>query len=185
MSKFKTEDKIQIVLRYLKGNESLEKIAEEVRVSHSIISGWVRLYEQHGIEAFIKSYTNYSWEFKLNVLNYMNETGTSSYDAAAIFNISSPRLIRNWRSKFEQGGIGALEEKKKGRPLMKKKPKKIDSKKSIPAEGSVEALQERIARLEMENTYLKKLRAFRKNPNAFLEKHKLNWHLNSKKKDTD
>ena len=26
----------------------------------------------------------------MDVLNYMNETGTSSYDAAAIFNISSP-----------------------------------------------------------------------------------------------
>lgn len=60
MSKFKTEDKIQIVLRYLEGNESFGKIEEEVRVSKTIISGWVRLYEQHGMEAFIKSYTNYS-----------------------------------------------------------------------------------------------------------------------------
>ena len=51
MSKFKTEDKIQIVLRYIEGNESFGKIEEEVRVSKSIIRGWVRLYEQHGIEA--------------------------------------------------------------------------------------------------------------------------------------
>ncbi|SFB11442.1 MULTISPECIES: helix-turn-helix domain-containing protein, partial [unclassified Bacillus (in: firmicutes)] len=97
MSKFKAEDKIQIVLRYSEGIESFEKIAEEVRVSKSIIRGWVRLYEQQGLEAFIKSYTNYSGEFKLNVLNYMNEKGTSSYDTAAIFNISSPGMVRNWR----------------------------------------------------------------------------------------
>ncbi|WP_052427521.1 helix-turn-helix domain-containing protein [Neobacillus niacini] len=53
MSKFKKGYKIQIVLNYLEGDESIEKIAEEVRVSHSVISGWVRLYKQHGIEAFI------------------------------------------------------------------------------------------------------------------------------------
>jgi len=33
----------------------------------------VMLYEQHGIDGLMKSYTNYSAEFKLNVLNYMNE----------------------------------------------------------------------------------------------------------------
>lgn len=159
MAKFTAEERIQIVLRYVYGSESIKAIAQEAKVSLNIVSGWIRLYEQQGIEAFQKKYTSYSLQFKMDVLNYMNETGTSSYDAAAIFNISSPRLIRNWRSKFEQGGIGALEKKKKGRPPMKKKVKKIDSKKSIPAEGSVEALQEKIARLEMENAYLKKLNA--------------------------
>ena len=123
------------------------------------MSGWIRLYEQQGIEAFLKSYTSYSSQFKMDVLNYMNETGTSSYDAAAIFNISSPDMVRNWWKKFEQGGIGALKQKKKGRPSMKKETKKIKSKKPTPAEGTVEALQEKIGRLEMENTYLKKLNA--------------------------
>lgn len=159
MAKFTAEERIQIVLRYVHGIESIKAIAKEAKVSLSIVSGWVRLYEQQGIEAFLKKYTSYSLQFKMDVLNYMNETGTSSYDAAAIFNISSPRLIRNWRSKLEQGGIGALEQKKKGRPPVKKKAKKIDSKKSIPTEGSIEALQEKISRLEMENAYLKKLNA--------------------------
>jgi len=157
MSKFTTEEKIQISLRYLEGNESIEKIAEEIKVSPSILSGWVRLYEQHGIEAFIKSYTNYSGEFKLNVLNYMNETGTSSYDTAAIFNISSPGMVRNWRKAFETGGVNALQSKKKGRPSMKKVSKL--SKEQPPVEGSNEALRAEIERLRMENAYLKKLNA--------------------------
>ena len=157
MSKFTTEDKIQISLRYLEGNESIEKIAEEVKVSPSILSGWVRLYEQHGIEAFIKSYTNYSGEFKLNVLNYMNETGTSSYDTAAIFNISSPGMVRNWRKAFETGGVNALQSKKKGRPSMKKVSK--ISKEEPPVEGSNEALRAEIERLSIENEYLKKFNA--------------------------
>jgi transposase-like protein len=158
MSKFKTEEKIQIVLRYLEGNGSIEKIAEEVRVSKTILSGWVRLYEQHGIEAFIKSYTNYSGEFKLNVLNYMNETGTSSYDTAAIFNISSPGMVRNWRKAFETGGIDALHSKKKGRPSMKKV-SKLNKEQQLPVEGSIEALRAENDRLRMENAYLKKLNA--------------------------
>ena len=39
--------------------------------------------------------------------------------------------------------------------------------------------------LRLEIAYLKKLRAFRENPNVFHEKHKQKWHSNSKKKDID
>jgi transposase len=153
MAKFTAEERIQIVLRYLNGNESINEIARGVQVNKNIVSGWIRLYEQQGIEAFLKNYTSYSSQFKMDVLNYMNETGTSSYDAAAIFNISSPGMVRNWRKKFEQGGINALNQKKKGRPSIMKK----ETKKPTPAEGTIEALQEKIERLEMENAYLKKL----------------------------
>ena len=31
----------------------------------------------NGVEAFIKRYTTYTAQFKLDVLNYMNEHGTS------------------------------------------------------------------------------------------------------------
>jgi transposase len=158
MSKFTAENKIQIVLRYFEGNESIEKIAGEVKVSPSILSGWVRLFEQHSKEAFIRSYTNYSGEFKLDVLNYMNETGTSSYDTAAIFNISSPGMIRNWRKAFETGGVDALQSKKKGRPSVKKV-SKLNKEQQPPGEGSIEALRTENERLRMENAYLKKLNA--------------------------
>ena len=39
--------------------------------------------------------------------------------------------------------------------------------------------------LRLEIAYLKKLKAFQENPNAFLEKHKQQWHSNSKKKDSN
>jgi hypothetical protein len=68
-------------------------------------------------------------------------------------------MIRNWRTKWKQGGIDALQSKKKGRPSMKKETKKSEAKKvtPTPVEGTVEALQAKIERLEMENAYLKKL----------------------------
>ena len=31
----------------------------------------------NGVEAFVKRYTNYTQQFKLDVLNYMTENGTS------------------------------------------------------------------------------------------------------------
>ena len=69
---------------------------------------------KNGVETFLKSYTNYSADYKMNVLNYMNETGPSSRDTAALFNISSPGMIRNWKLKFEVGGYDALVSKKRG-----------------------------------------------------------------------
>lgn len=155
MSKLTIEQRILAVQRYVNGHESMNEIAKNIGVTKRVISDWVRLYEENGIEAFLKSYTNYSAEYKMSVLNYMNETGTSSIDTAAVFNISSPGMIRNWKKKFEIGGYDALVSKKKGRPFMK-----IDNKKttkSTPAKGSVEELEARIKQLEMENAYLKKL----------------------------
>lgn len=102
----------------------MNEIAKDNGISQRVISGWVRLYQKNGIEAFLKSYTNYSAEYKMSVLNYMNETGTSSIDTAAIFNISSPGMIRNWKKKFEIGGYDALISKKKGQSSMKKESKK-------------------------------------------------------------
>ncbi|WP_242281311.1 helix-turn-helix domain-containing protein, partial [Bacillus cereus group sp. BfR-BA-01347] len=70
-------------------------------------------------------YTFYPAQYKLDVLYYMNEHGTSIRETAALFNIPS----------YETGGLDALQSKKKGRPTMKdKKIKPVD-------EGSIEALQ--------------------------------------------
>ena len=92
-------------------------------------------------------------EYKLDVLNYMNENGTSPNETAVIFNISSPALIRKWRTQLRTKGIDALASKKKGRLSMTKNPKSIQNQ--TPAEGSVEELQAELERLRMENAYLK------------------------------
>lgn len=157
MAKLTVEQRIQAVQRYVNGHESMGEIANFFGVTKRVIGDWVRLYQENGIEAFLKSYTNYSAEYKMNVLNFMNETGTSSIDTAAIFNISSSGLIRTWKKKFEIGGYDALVSKKKGQSSLKKNTKKTI--KPTHAEGSVEELEARIKQLEMENAYLKKLNA--------------------------
>ena len=157
MAKYTSEEKLQATIRYLKGNESSHEIAKSLGTDNTAILKWAKLYEYHGEEAFIKRYTNYSAQFKLDVLNYMIEHGTSSRETAAIFNIPTPSTIDSWKKQFETNGFDALQSKKKGRPSMKKETNK--HLKQAPIEGSPEALQAEINRLRMENEYLKKLNA--------------------------
>ena len=159
MSKYILEVKLQAVKRYLTGNESYQTIAESIGVAKSQVITWVKLFEVQGEKGFKKCYTSYSSEFKLDVLNFMNETGTSFLETASTFNISSPSIIYRWDQLLKTKGLDAQKPKKKERPSMKKETKKVEPEKSIPAEDSMEALQAKIKHLEMENAYLKKLNA--------------------------
>lgn len=156
MTKFSPKEKVQAVRRYLEGNEGHKKIAKALGISRGVFHNWIKLYEHSGESAFEKRYTSYSAEFKLDVLNYRNENGTSVGETAAIFNMPSPSIILRWQSAFDLGGFDALQPKKKGRPSMKKESKK---KQQPEEEGSTEALLAEIEYLRMENAYLKKLNA--------------------------
>jgi transposase len=164
MAKFNVEDKIAAAQRYLNGNDSYQKIGASIGAHSSLIKTWVKQYEINGVEAFLKSYTIFTTEFKLDVLKYMNDYGTSPNETAAIFKIADPSTIRKWSRQFEEHGIDALKSKKKGRPSMKKETVKTETQKPkanqpIPGEESMEVLQSKIERLEMEIAYLKKLNA--------------------------
>ena len=162
MPKFSLDEKLEAIHKYQNGAEGVKTIAKSLGINHEVLRMWIRQYEYHGIKAFEKSYTAYSMPFKLDVLIYMNENGTSPNEAAVIFNISSPGIIRKWRSQFNEHGMNALKSKKKGRSHMTDKRKKM-MKKQEPADGSVEALQAELERLRMENAYLKKLNALVQN----------------------
>jgi transposase len=162
MVKFSPEEKIQAVKEYLNGNDGGKTIANSIGVHLSLLHQWIKHYEQLGEDAFEKRYTSYPAQYKLDVLNYMNEQGTSIRETAAIFNIPSPETLRKWKIAFETEGLDALQLKKKGRLSMKNENKKT-LKKQAPAEGSVEALQMELERLRMENAYLKKLNALVQN----------------------
>jgi transposase len=169
MAKFTVENKIQAARAYLTGPDSQNEIARRYGVNRKVLQQWIGLYRHHGEEGFGKRYTNYTTEFKLDVLNFMNDTGASSFEAAAVFNIPTGTTVVKWKEAIERGGIGALIPKKKGRPPMKEKPKKV-----APQNDSKESLQEEVERLRMENAYLKKLNA--------LVKEKESSQRNSKRK---
>ncbi|PFK06020.1 helix-turn-helix domain-containing protein [Bacillus cereus] len=112
MTKFTAEEKLAAVQSYLEGVGGYDAVGASMGAA-STIRTWVIQYKHNGVEAFIKSYASYSAQFKLDVLNYMNEQGTSSDEAAAIFNIPSSGLIRKWRKQFASQGTDALQSKKR------------------------------------------------------------------------
>ena len=93
---------------------------------------WIKQYEYHGEKAFEKRYTAYTISFKLDVLNYMNENGTSPNETAVIFNIPSSGIIRKWHSQFnETWRIGRPTIKEKGASIMKNKKIKQSKNKNL------------------------------------------------------
>lgn len=154
MSKYSFELKLKAVLTYLNGKESMRAVAKRFNVSKTPLLNWVALYQENGEQGLISTYTNYDIQFKMDVLNYISEFGASLTQAAARYNIASPSTILQWQRQFEESGMDALLPKIKGRPSMKKEPKK-----NQPIEGSEEALRAENERLRMENAYLKKLHA--------------------------
>ncbi len=153
MTKYSLETKIEAVRAYLDGVESFRTTAEKHKVDITLLKEWVARFQKHGLEAF-QTYTKYSMEFKMDVLTYMKDTGASSVQAAATFNIPSARTVRKWQYLWEIQGIDALKPKKKGRSPMKKKEEKRELGKTPE-----EKLQAEIEHLRMENAYLKKLNA--------------------------
>ncbi len=75
MAKFTADEKIHIVLRYLNGNESYRETGKAIGIRDTVILNGVNQYKQNDVEAFLKRYTNYIQQFKLDVLNFMIENG--------------------------------------------------------------------------------------------------------------
>lgn len=119
MAKFSVEEKLKAVKRYISGKESQRTIADSIGVHKSVLQKWIKQYQFHGEKAFEKGYTSYTLQYKLDVLKYMNEQGTSIKETAAIFNIPSHATLLQWKKQLETEGIDALIPKKKGRPSMK------------------------------------------------------------------
>ncbi|WML52258.1 IS3 family transposase [Neobacillus sp. PS3-12] len=157
MARITLEQKLDAIFRYENGGESLNSIAKSLNLTNNeTINFWIKKYQIHGLEAFKKSYTRYTFEDKLNILKFMNENGLSSLETAAEFNLPSPGTIRKWQISLKNDSVDSLIFKKKGRPILKKDNQK-ETKNQLFKEGSLEKLQAENERLRMENAYFKKV----------------------------
>lgn len=161
MAKFTSDIKLTIIQGYNSKVISQTDYAKQMGVTKAQFQYWLKLYELHGEEGLKNTYTNCSIGFKLDVLNYMVQSGASLMETAALFKISSYTMVYDWQKKMEVGGVEALEPRQKGRPSMKNE--STQQFKQVLAEDSKEALEARIKQLEMENEYLKKLNALVQN----------------------
>ncbi|WP_186667819.1 transposase [Sporosarcina sp. BP05] len=89
MSKYTVEVKLQAV------EHSYKSPAESIGADKSLVINWVKLFEALG-EIGLEGYTSYSSGFKLDVLNFMNETGASFRETASTFTITSPSTVYRW-----------------------------------------------------------------------------------------
>lgn len=165
-----------VVKEYQEGILGIRPLAKKYGInSKSSVDRWIKVYGEFGAEGLkSKKYKNtYSVQFKLDVISYMKSTGSSETETALHFGLTNPTLITSWKKAFLEGNVGGLN-KHKGRPPMSKSKK---NEKKTTYEQELERENE-LLRLEVE--YLKKLKAFRMDPEGYLEKHKQQYHSNSK-----
>jgi transposase len=87
-----------------------------------------------------KGSTDYSLEIKLEAIRLAEEEGLPYKDITEQLGIRDPHRVKRWMGIYRKEGVGGIKKPRKGRPK-----KDLDS------------LEERIRRLEMENTILKAL----------------------------
>jgi transposase len=186
MAKYSEEFKIKLVTEYLQGNFGYSLLAKKYNMpSQTPLQDWVRAYKSQGLEGLRRRRKEaYSVQFKLDTVQFMLETGASYQETADQFKLNNPSLIYRWMKLFNEQGIEGLKPKSKGRPSMSKKPNKTKKKEETMLTREKE-LERENELLRLEVAYLKKLRAFRENQNAFHEKRKPNWRSTSNKKGSD
>ena len=154
--KYSTELKLEIVQRYLTGKVSLGQLSIEYNIAKCDIRKWRDAYLEHGVKGLCTTHGTYSGDFKVSVVEYMHNTGTSVSKTAAHFNIPSKTIIFQWERIYYEEGKEALYEERRGRAIkmgtnQPRKPKKnLETNEDLLAE---------VQRLRMENEYLKKLNA--------------------------
>jgi len=185
MAKYSDDLKIKVVKEYQDGNLGTRALAKKHGISKSEVGRWIQIHERFGVDGLRNQQhkQTYSVQFKLDVLSFIEKTGSSEMETAFQFGMKNPGLITSWKRAYREDGFEDLL-KGKGRPPMSdtsknrtNKNKNINDKEKTK-EQQLERENE-LLRLEVE--YLKKLRAFQIDPEGYLEEHKQRYHSNSKK----
>lgn len=170
MAKYSYEFKKQVVKSYLNGEGGTPYLAKKYNIpSAKDIQKWIGAYKSFGNDGLTRSRKNknYSFEFKLHVVELYLTTEVSYQELALAVGITNPPLITKWVNDFRIMGPDALRPKQKGRKKSLESPKKPNSKEqavSEPVDTSTEyvkQLEDELLKLKIENAYLKELRRLR------------------------
>lgn len=101
MSKFKPEEKLSAVMRYLNNGESHQSIANSIGADKSTVREWCRNYEAFGPQAFSHNHNaHYSLPFKESCVKYYLSGKGSLYDVCRLFKIPGTAVLRQWISLY-------------------------------------------------------------------------------------
>ena len=173
MSKYNYELKLKIVEAYLNGKGGYEYLADRYNIlSKTTIDRWVKAYKKFGKEGLMRSKKNknYSFQFKLFVVELYMSNRISYQELALSQGIKNPSLITRWVNDFRNAGPDALRPKRKGRKttLNIKESAKV---KSVDASAArIKELEDENLKLRMENAYLKALRRLHLEEETLLKK---------------
>ena len=180
MAKYSFEFKKQIVLEYLSGKGSSDFLAKKHNVPQGkLVRNWIRNYNELGDDGLRRSRENknYSFDFKLHVVELYLSSEVSYQDLAISQGINNYAMITKWVNDFRIAGPDALRPKKKGKKKsldLKKKGKITESVVDVATVDTsaehVRQLEDELLKLRIENAYLKELKRLRLEEEALLKK---------------
>ncbi len=105
-----------------------------------MVRRWVKQVTALGFVSLRKQErrSNYTIQFKLDVINYYLNSGESIRDVAHKFNLPNDSMVSLWTTAFRKHGIGGISPKTQGRPSMSDKPKKTKEEKKLSREQELE-----------------------------------------------
>ena len=180
MAKYSFEFKKQIVHEYLSGKGGSDFLAQKYGVPQGkMVRNWINSYRKFGDDGLRRSREkkNYSFEFKLHVVELYLSSEVSYQELAVSQGINNFAMIAKWVNDFRIAGPDALRPKKKGRNKSLNSKNKAETVVKTIDETLVDTSAERVKQLEdellklrIENAYLKELRRLRLEEEALLKK---------------
>ncbi|MCE5980158.1 helix-turn-helix domain-containing protein [Pseudomonas sp. JR33AA] len=161
MTKYNLSLKQLLIEECLSAN-SIHEVAIKHGLSPSILRRWVKGHEAHGAAGLATKYSRYDAQFKLKVLQCIEQEGLSAQQACIRFDIRGPSSIRQWKKRYDAGGVKALQPHRHREPRMPRKPSKeptVSPENLADADLTPEQMLKELAYLRAENAYLKKLDA--------------------------
>ena len=179
MAKYDIKFKQKVVQAYLNGEGSYDYIAKKYNIpSSTVLKRWVASYREFGKDGLLSSRknNNYPFQFKISVVELYLSSEVSYKDLALSQSINNPSLIARWVNDYRTAGPDALRPKKKGRKKTLdinsvNNPSVINEEKTVDTSiEHVQALENELLKLRIENAYLKELRRLRLEEEALLRK---------------
>ena len=166
MAKYSYELKKKTVVEYLNGQGGYRYLAKKYNIDSNLIRMWIAAYKELGNEGLKrrKKNKNYSFDFKLHVVELYLTTNISYRKLALTVGMNNPGIVAKWVNDYRIAGPDALRRKKKGRKPKVSKPKKNQVPQTEKEKADAEylrQLEEENLKLRIENAYLKELRRLR------------------------
>ncbi len=96
--KVSVDVKVRLVQQYLRGELTVSEAAQRVKVYNKTVTGWIKMYENEGLEGFMKGRRNrsYSPEIKKAAVSDYLEGRGNQREICNKYGIRSDKQLRNW-----------------------------------------------------------------------------------------